>query len=428
MNAKPFKILYVEDNPVNRVLVRRILTKAGYTVLEAEDGLSGIRVAEEERPDLILMDIMLPGLDGNQVTTRLKSLPETSQTPIVALTAKVMPGDRERALIAGCDGYIPKPINVDRLADQIAEFLRGKREAINGGAQEHLTLQREYSRELVIQLERKVRELEMTNAEFRRTDELKSKFISMASHELKTPLAVIHGYLSVFKAHMGDLEDEMDEAALVSLGGIEKGVERLKAITEDMLAVVRIQSETLSVHSEPLLIKEPVMAVAHRLEKTAKERRITIRLDLMERLPIIRADAQLLQQVFFNLLSNAIKFTPDGGRIQVSARLTRGVELRHRGRPSSASSDFVQVIVRDTGIGIDPEDLERIFDLFYEVRDISLHSTSKTRFLGSGLGLGLAIARGIVEAHGGFLWAESAGYDRENCPGSSFHVLLPVAS
>jgi len=86
----------------------------------------------------------------------------------------------------------------------------------------------------------------------------------------------------------------------------------------------------------------------------------------------------------------------------------------------------VQITFRDSGIGIDPAEQERIFALFYEVRDVSLHSTSKTRFMGSGLGLGLAIARGIVEAHDGFLWAESAGHDRERCPGSRFHVLLPV--
>lgn len=426
MDSIPIKILYVEDNRVNRVLVRRVLTKAGYTVLEAKDGLSAIHVAEQERPDLILMDIMLPGMDGHQVTTRLKSLPELSQTPIVALTAKAMPGDRERALIAGCDGYIPKPIDVDGLPDQIAEFLRGKREELNGDVEERLTLQREYTQELVVQMERKVRELEMANAEFRRTDELKSKFISMASHELKTPLAVIQGYLSVFRAHVVDLEDEMDEAARVSLAGIDKGVERLKAIIEDMLAVVRIESETLSVHLEPLLIRDPVMVAVHRLERAAKERRLTIQVDPMKGLPIIRADAQLIKQVFLNLLSNAIKFTPDGGRIHISAQATQGIELMHRGRPTSASGDFVQIVLQDTGIGIDPEEQERIFDLFYEVRDISLHSTSKTHFLGSGLGLGLAIARGIVEAHGGFLWAESEGCDREQCPGSCFQLLLPI--
>jgi signal transduction histidine kinase len=428
MNRTDHKILYVEDNPVNRVLVRRVLTKAGYRVLEADDGLSGIRIAEQERPDLILMDLMLPGLDGHQVTTRLKTLPDLAETPIIALTAKVMPGDRERALVAGCDGYIPKPVDVDQLPVQIAEFLTGKREEIKGGPEEQLTLQREYTRDLVIQLERKVRELEMANAELRRTDELKSKFISMASHELKTPLAVIHGYLCVFKTHVADLEDEMNEPARVSLAGMEKGVARLRSIIEDMLAVVKIESETLAVHLEPLPISDLLLAVAHKLEPAAVERRLTIRLDPMDSLPIIRADAQLMQQVFFNLLSNAIKFTPDGGLIHISAQVTHGIQLMHRGRPTSASGAFLHIVFYDTGIGIDREDQERIFDLFYEVRDISLHSTSKTRFLGSGLGLGLAIARGIVEAHGGFLWAESEGHDREACPGSTFHVLLPLDS
>jgi signal transduction histidine kinase len=426
MSPRPYKILYIEDNPMNRDLVRRVLTHAGYTMYEAADGLSGIQVAERERPDLILMDIMLPEMDGHHVTTRLKSTPKLARTPIVALTAKATEGDRERALIAGCDGYIPKPIDVDLLPQQIEEFLKGKREEIPGSPEERLTLQQEYTRELVAQLEARIRDLQQANAELRRTDELKSKFISMASHELRTPLAVIQGYLTILQTQLSAMDVPINETARLSLAGLDKGVARLKTIVEDMLDVVRIEGKTFPVHREPTVIKETVMAAIRKLERDAQARQLTIRVDPMEGLPVIRADGKCLKQVFFNLLSNAIKYTPDGGRIDISVNVTRGIELARYDRPTSSSGDFLHIVFQDTGVGIAPEEQERIFDLFYEVRDPDLHSTSKTSFMGSGLGLGLAIARGIVEAHGGFLWAESEGFDKEKCPGSRLHVLLPI--
>ncbi|RMF34241.1 MAG: response regulator [Chloroflexi bacterium] len=117
-------ILYIEDNFENRVLVRRVLEASGYQVLEAEDGLTGMAVAEEYRPDLILMDINLPEVDGYEITTRLKQTPDLAHIPVIALTANVMRGDREKSLAAGCDGYIQKPIDVDALPDQIAAFLK----------------------------------------------------------------------------------------------------------------------------------------------------------------------------------------------------------------------------------------------------------------------------------------------------------------
>ncbi len=120
------KILYIEDNPDNRLLVRRILMVEDYEVVEAEDGPSGIEAALRERPDLILMDMNLPEMDGYELTRRLRELPELAGTPIIAMTANVMHGDREKSLEAGCDGYIPKPIDVDALPHQIEQFLRAK--------------------------------------------------------------------------------------------------------------------------------------------------------------------------------------------------------------------------------------------------------------------------------------------------------------
>jgi two-component system cell cycle response regulator DivK len=118
------KILYIEDNLENRTLVKRVLEAEGYVVLEADDGPSGLRIIEEEIPALILMDINLPEIDGYEVTTQLRQMEVLDNVPIVALTANVLRGDRERSLDAGCDGYIQKPIDVDLLPAQIGAFLR----------------------------------------------------------------------------------------------------------------------------------------------------------------------------------------------------------------------------------------------------------------------------------------------------------------
>lgn len=121
------KVLYIEDNESNRLLVLRVLSAEGHTVLEAENGIEGLEVTERERPDLILVDISMPDMDGYEVATRLRALGSAGQVPIVALTANVMRGDRERSLQAGCDGYIQKPLDVDLLPSQVEAFLGGDR-------------------------------------------------------------------------------------------------------------------------------------------------------------------------------------------------------------------------------------------------------------------------------------------------------------
>ncbi len=117
------KILYIEDNPGNRMLVRRILLVEDYVVIEAEDGRTGIELALREIPDLILMDMNLPEVDGYELTKQIRAIPEIKKIPIIAMTANVMLGDKEKTLEAGCDGYIPKPIDVDELPRQIRRFL-----------------------------------------------------------------------------------------------------------------------------------------------------------------------------------------------------------------------------------------------------------------------------------------------------------------
>jgi signal transduction histidine kinase len=126
---------------------------------------------------------------------------------------------------------------------------------------------------------------------------------------------------------------------------------------------------------------------------------------------------QRLVQAFRNIITNAIKFTPDGGRIDITASLQPG---------QNGADDHILVMISDTGVGINEEDLELIFEKFYRAYDPSLHSTGAYKFMGAGPGLGLTIARGVIESHGGRVWAESSGHNMETCPGSTFYVLLPV--
>lgn len=120
-------ILYIEDNPGNRLLVKRILEVEGYKFVEAISGLAGLSAAESMQPDLILVDINLPELDGYELTRRLKQIKHLAGVPIIAMTANVMKGDREKSLAAGCDGYIQKPIDVDQLPVQVANYLQAKK-------------------------------------------------------------------------------------------------------------------------------------------------------------------------------------------------------------------------------------------------------------------------------------------------------------
>jgi len=163
-DGKKAKILYIEDNPENRMLVRAILESEGYTVVDAEDGLAGIEAAVREEPALILLDVNLPAIDGYEVVAILKSFPAFANTPVVALTAYAMEGDRQRTLVAGCEGYIQKPIDVDAFPRQVEEFLHGKREQVE--EREQSVYLRELNQRLVYRLVNQVEELKRLNQHF----------------------------------------------------------------------------------------------------------------------------------------------------------------------------------------------------------------------------------------------------------------------
>jgi signal transduction histidine kinase len=252
------------------------------------------------------------------------------------------------------------------------------------------------------------RELENVRLQMEKLDRSKSDFISVAAHELKTPLTLIEGY----KDMLGENLPKQDTQVSVLLDGIENGTRRLRDIIEDMIDVSLIDNNLLELNFQPIWLNRLIDILVREYERPIQQRQLTLEVHEFEGLDTMTfGDSERIYQVFRNLLSNAIKYTPNQGQITINGRLLPG---------------FIEIIVEDTGIGIAEKDQDQIFEKFGYLGDSELHSSGKTKFKGGGPGLGLPIAKGIVEAHGGTIWIESDGYDEEACPGTTVHVLFPI--
>lgn len=272
--------------------------------------------------------------------------------------------------------------------------------------------------------ERLNRELRVANAELARLDVAKSDFINIASHELRTPLTQVMGYNDILKELLrnGQTIDPAQAAPMVD--GVRKAARRLEDIVGMMFDISRLESGTLELSRAPVTMAFLVNAGLEPWMKGIEDRGQAVSIFGLTTLPPIIADSRRMIQVFSNLIQNAVKSTPDGGHIRIIGQMVPAEPAAEN--QASLSPAWIEVIISDTGIGIDPQDLERIFAKFYRVGNVLFHSTGDTKFKGAGPGLGLTIARGIVEAHGGKIWAESPGYDERTCPGASFHVMLPA--
>jgi signal transduction histidine kinase len=264
--------------------------------------------------------------------------------------------------------------------------------------------------EMTARLQERTGELERTNALLTQMDKTKTNFIQISAHELRTPLTLIVGYSQM----LGDKVKHDPEAAELARGILD-GSDRMTDVVNSMLDVSRIDSNALNLRKTGLQVDQLVSKVYKGFSKAMEERKIDFDMRGLADLPIVPADPEQLQKVFHHLIMNAIKYTPDGGTVTVRGRSLNGT-----------APPCVEIAVRDTGIGVAPEAREMIFRKFYQSGEVLLHSSGKTKFKGGGPGLGLAIARGIVEAHGGRIWVESPGCDEAALPGSTFFLTLPL--
>lgn len=255
-------------------------------------------------------------------------------------------------------------------------------------------------------------QLEKAQQTLDRLDRSKSDFIAVAAHELKTPLTLVDGYASMLRESLE--RKTADPVETILINGIHNGTQRLQTIINDMIDVSLIDNSLLSLNFQPTWLNRLFSILWDEVRQTIKDRNQKLEIKPFSGSDEVTfADPERLLQVFRNILANSIKFTPDSGTITIDGRKLPG---------------FIEVTFSDTGIGIDPDDAMIIFEKFSSPQSANtlLHSSGKTKFKGGGPGLGLHIARGIIETHGGAIWVESPGYDENSCPGSIFHVLIPL--
>lgn len=259
-------------------------------------------------------------------------------------------------------------------------------------------------------LQQRTLELEKTNRILEQMDQAKMRFIHVAAHELRTPLTLVQGY-----AQMIQIKSKGNEDFTKYSGEIRDGSRRMVEIIDNMLDVSRIDTNQLELMPSDIEIDLVLEKVNKVFQSALEERNIALAITGLTDLPVICADKDLLYKVFYHVIGNAIKYTPDGGSVTVSGRSIDGY-----------TQGEIEITVRDTGIGIAPENQELVFEKFYQTGEVLLHSSGKTKFKGGGPGLGLAIARGIVNAHRGRIWLTSPGYNETTNPGTTVYVRLPV--
>jgi signal transduction histidine kinase len=256
-------------------------------------------------------------------------------------------------------------------------------------------------------------DLQKTNRVLQQLDRNKLEFIQVAAHELRTPLTVLKGYANMLSTSP-DLKANSTLSEVVQ--GILKGANRMHEVVNMMLDVTRIDGETTKISPAPIVLRLILSELLNLLKKDAEERGIEILMEHEPNIPILHGDPALIQKALYQLLLNAIKYTPDGGKIKISTHI---VTIKN-------NIPGVEVRFADRGIGLDSEHHELVFEKFYQVGDVAIHSSGKTTFKGGGPGLGLAIVRGVARAHGGKAWVESSGHDELYFPGSVFYLQLPL--
>ncbi len=263
-----------------------------------------------------------------------------------------------------------------------------------------------------VKLPNTTNQLSQVRQSLEKLDHTKSDFIAITAHELKTPLTLIDGYASMLRESLERVNINSYQSML--LEGIQQGAQRLHAIINDMIDASLVDNHILNLNFQPVWINQLLSSLETETGPAINARQQQLEIHPFDGMnQMTYADPERLLQALRIVLTNAIKFTPDGGNLSIGGRQQPG---------------FVEITISDSGIGIDPEYLTLIFEKFVHLGATALHSSSKIRYKGGGPGLGLHIAKGIIESHGGTIWAESPGFDEQTCPGSTFHIMVPIRS
>ena len=360
------KILVVDDDRIIVEVLKQSLTLAGYSIASAANGVEGLALTRELKPDLVLLDVMMPKMDGYSMCRELKSDPETQLIPVIILTALTDRDDKLKALEVGADEFIRKPPDRQELLIRIRSLLRAKR--------------------LYEELQRSYQELS-------ELEQIKNDLTSMIVHDMRGPLGSILSGLYMLLETQDGVNGDVYESLLTS--SILAG-QRIMNMMEAMLDVERLESGQMPVQPQPVhidhLIEESVQALQPLLQVDG------IRIDVQASVPkeAVMVDRDLLARVLNNLLFNAVKFSPDGGRIGIWTQ---------------ENPKWLILNVADQGPGIPVEQRENIFKKYSQL------TPSSSR---SGVGLGLAFCRMAVEAMEGRIWVE----DMEQA-GALFRFTLP---
>ena len=365
-------LLIVDDNQANLRLLADVLSSRSYQIHEALNGPDALRMAQSIRPDLVLLDISMPGMDGYEVCERLKADPATRDIPVIFISALSDIDDVVRGFEAGGVDYITKPFKFREVLARIAS---------------QLTLVRQ--RQEIEALRRHDRQT------FESLSRMKSEFIRMATHDLRNPLNVILGAESVLE-RLTVVEEQqplMDEARQA----IKDNIEKMRKLVTDMLDLAQLET-SWQFKPTPVVLADLLEKAVSSYHLIAGQKGITLKLVPLVDDTVVIMDANAITRVVDNLIVNALKYTPPGGCVTARARL-------------SAHHAIIQVI--DTGVGIPPQDVPRVFDAFYRVKRADNPEVE-------GTGLGLTIVKAIVERHGGRIEVRS-----KEGAGSVFSVVLP---
>ena len=383
------KILIVDDEASNRDIFTQFLKLEGFQVFSAVDGEDGLQKIEEIQPDLVLLDILMPRVDGYEVCRRIKDNPETFFLPVVMITALSGSEEKIKGVEVGADDFLSKPFNNLELVTRVKSLLRVK--------SLHDALQH-YNRELEARVTERTAQLEKALSELRELDRLKSDFIGNVSHELRTPLLHVKGYVSLLADEtLGPLTEEQKNG----LATTHKAVSTLEQLIDDIVDFGGTAQTNLFL--EAVQVQDAAELALDVLKATNELKSTNVGIVCESDIPRVQADKKALSRILRHLLGNAVKFSPQGGSVEVRGRL-------------NPETGKVRVEVQDHGIGIAQDQLESIFESFYQA------DGSTTRRY-SGTGIGLALVRQLLEKHDSSIEVES-----EVGVGSTFSFELPAAA